>query len=266
MTKLFYYGENSFTFLLFQALSADDLIQRILIPNLRRITDGKAFGGLYSLPNDEPQVCLFPCFGKSKGFGEPDALVVVGDHMFWFEVETHVDTKRGGCSFEQALLQMFRFHLLASAISQGAHADGPTSRPYLAISGVTLGDKLKPRKAKVRRTGHRVLANLGRQISRSIAAGTDHYVLLLDRKPRGITNAVIPERLRNTLAEYHHTLTTWCKEENISKPSVKPSEERFWRLYWRGGLSRHFKKEGLGDPFSDGQRVVYLPIVSSQRR
>lgn len=266
MTKLSYYGENSFTFLLFQALSADDLIQRLLIPNLRRITDRKAFGDVYSLPNDDPQVCLFPCFGRSTGFGEPDAFVVVGEHVFWFEVETQVDTKNGGSSFQKALLQMFRFHLMANAICQGAHIDGPTSRPYLAVSGVTLGDKLRPRMAKLRKTGHRVLASLGKRISYSVAAGTDHYVLLLDRKPKGITNTAIPERLRNTLAEYHRKLTTWCKDEQIPEPSVKPSEDRFWRVYWRGGLSRHFKKEGLGDPFNNGQRVVYLPIVSSQRR
>ena len=82
MTRLFYYGENSFTFLLFHSLAADDLIRRLLLPNLRRITDGEAFRNLHLLPDDDPQVYLFPCFGRSKGFGEPDALVVVGGHVF----------------------------------------------------------------------------------------------------------------------------------------------------------------------------------------
>ena len=125
---------------------------------------------------------------------------------------------------------------------------------------------MRPRKAKLRKTGHRVLASLSKQIVQSVGAGTDHYVLLLDRKPKGITNAVVPERFRRTLAEYHRKVTTWCKEEKLPEPLGKPSEDRFWRLYWRGGLSRHFKKEGLSDPFSDDQGVIYLPIVSSHRR
>ena len=119
MTTLYGYGENSFTFMLFASLCEGDRVRNILLKNLRGFINRKLFP-LRTLSTIDPEVYLFPNFGKSDGFGEPDALIIVGKHTFWVEVETSVAFRGGFSKLKQSLRQLFRFHLLASAIGRGA--------------------------------------------------------------------------------------------------------------------------------------------------
>ena len=75
------YGENSFTFLLFQAIRDGDCVQKILLPNLRQFGTGQNFSESVG-EKENPHIWLFPNFGKRYGFGEPDALLLVGKRSF----------------------------------------------------------------------------------------------------------------------------------------------------------------------------------------
>jgi len=80
------YGENSFTFLLFQAIDANDLVRRVLLPSLRHFKKQESFLQKFrkDIPDDgDLDVWLFPNFGKKDGFGEPDALMLFGPFSFW---------------------------------------------------------------------------------------------------------------------------------------------------------------------------------------
>jgi hypothetical protein len=76
---LHYYGENSATFLIFQALCRDGKIKKLL-GTLQAAGDGhKIDEKLFD--HEDVDVWLFPNFGKRHGFGEPDALVTQGGQV-----------------------------------------------------------------------------------------------------------------------------------------------------------------------------------------
>jgi hypothetical protein len=92
------YGENSFTFLLFGAIvAADDKTRlrslELIVSRLKPIISQRR-PLLKVSPSEIWYSWLFPNFGKRHGFGEPDAVLSVGDHTFRFEVETHVHLRR----------------------------------------------------------------------------------------------------------------------------------------------------------------------------
>jgi len=77
------YGENSFTFLFFQAIHQYSLVRTVLLPSLMPFGSQRRFSEEL-VPDSEPDIWLFPNFGKTYGFGEPDALLLIGNHCFWF--------------------------------------------------------------------------------------------------------------------------------------------------------------------------------------
>ncbi len=121
--KFHCYGENSFTFLLFQALRRTEIFPqgrfRHLLSQLLQFGNGNHFN-LDISQIEEPEIWLFPNFGRRHGFGEPDALVLFGDYSFWFEVETAVNLRTGCPALERSLLQMARFHFFYQALKKGA--------------------------------------------------------------------------------------------------------------------------------------------------
>src|SRR5438105_4625121 len=110
------YGENSFTFLLFKALAVKNRFQEFLIPSLRPFGNQSSFPNVQG--NDDPDIWLFPNFGRRYGFGEPDALVLWEKHSFWFEVETWVHLGTARSAVENALLQLARFHFFHDALQR----------------------------------------------------------------------------------------------------------------------------------------------------
>ncbi len=261
MAKLHCYGENSFTFLLFQSLAVEDRLQTILFPRLKSMLGRKVCPKPPSLPKNESTVFLFPNFGKSSGFGEPDALILAGDHTFWFEVETKVDLRTSRWPLNGPLLQLFRFHLLAAAIHNRSHTR-TVGRHHRAFVGVTLGNAGNPRPAVLREKGHPILPKVKDSVARSFENGKDHYVLLLDALPQGITAHNTRQHVQATLTRYQESITLWC-DENGFTPTREPNAKRFWYAYWEGDLKGAFAKKGLGNPLEGGR---YVPIASSRRR
>lgn len=261
MTNLYRYGENSFTFLLFGSLAQKDYLKTILLARLKPLMGKKARTTLPPVPTDDPTVFLFPNFGKSSGFGEPDALVLVGDHVFWFEVETTIDVRSSCVALDQPLLQLFRFHLLAAALPRRSRTRN-VGRRHLAFVAVTLRDGGAPRPAVLREKGHTILSKVKKQVAEAFAKENDHYVLLLDGVPQGIGRERVPQHVVATLARYQENIMSWCAENEFPPPR-QPNVERFWYVYWEGDLKGEFEKRGLGNPLEDGG---YMRIVSSGRR
>src|SRR2546428_12237913 len=76
------YGENAGTFLIFQALAAKPrALPDVFVRRLKQFGTGQKNSkwGLLS----PAAIWLFPNFGKGRGFGEPDALVLAGKYAFW---------------------------------------------------------------------------------------------------------------------------------------------------------------------------------------
>jgi hypothetical protein len=121
----------------------------------------------------------------------------VGNHTFWFEVETHVHLRRRIPAFEQSILQMVRFRLLTNAVAR----HWGRSR----VTGFTLNDKGVPRAAVVRRAGHPVLKHTAfrRSVTQAFEDGTDHYVLLSKSEPRGIDQTDARSIAKRALERHH---------------------------------------------------------------
>ena len=128
------YGENSFTFLLFKALSVEGRFQQFLLEGLQPFE--RQQNPFKDMDNIEPHIWLFPNFGRRYGFGEPDALVLWGDHSFWFEVETCVHLANARPAMKDSLLQLARFHFFREALENVKERPGPP--PHLAICGLTV--------------------------------------------------------------------------------------------------------------------------------
>ncbi|NQT23575.1 MAG: hypothetical protein HQ579_09105 [Candidatus Omnitrophica bacterium] len=105
--KLFGHGENSVTFQLFSSMNKRQL--RRFLSN----ADWASFN-----PNIKEaaiqEVHLFPCFGKAKGYGEPDIIILSSGRVIYVEVELAFLDK--GKLPKQFVKQMKKFTLLANDI------------------------------------------------------------------------------------------------------------------------------------------------------
>ncbi len=230
------YGENAATFLIFQALANQPgAMERVFFPRLKQFGT-RASGNWPNLV--DPQVWLFPNFGKRFGFGEPDVLIIAGTTAFWIEVETTVNGRSGIAHLRRALLQLWRFRLLQAALA------GPREviNGHRRIVGVTLTDQLIERRAELVCKGHRVLQEAGRDLK---ATKDHHYVLFTINQPNGeggegLGYAGVLERELRTLSA-------------VASPGLPLLErERCWYAYWRGDLETPFNEhvhELGGTPF-----------------
>jgi hypothetical protein len=181
----------------------------------------------------------FRTSAKTYGFGEPDALVVAGGHVFWVEVETSFDLQRGVPAARQALLQLERFRLLAGALAQGPKVRRVGS-PHQAILGVTVTNAMGGRPAVVKCAGHPVLQKLQASLSDACANDRSHYVLLVHGQPvgpgkgkAGFGLAVENER-RSVSEEVRQALSLLEAETGLGPPPAQ--SESHWYCYWQGDL------------------------------
>lgn len=248
--SLHFYGENGFTVLLFQALQRTGLVTNVLLRNLKQFRSGRRF--FHDLPAvEEPAIWLFPNFGKAHGFGEPDALVLLGLYSFWFEVETSVNVQRRRSALDGSLIQLLRYHYCHEAMARGAQTRGEAVPPELAIAGLTVNDKRLAKAAILRIEGHPVLQVIGTRLANSIP----HYVLLTQRKPRGSGN------YKRDLADAFDAQKQICHKslaqmELVSRrlhllvPQLAPVE-RCWYAYWNGFLAKEWRAQGQQEELSD---------------
>lgn len=239
---LYCYGENSFTFLLFNELQRTSGIVRPLIGNLKQFSSEQTFakkkrGVLTELDSaGGPDIWLFPNFGKGSGFGEPDAIVLCGGYSFWFEVETNFDLKKRRRSAESSLTQLFRFYYFAQALK-----DGKTRRSkgqsHWAITGPTINGKGAVKEAVLRLAGHAMLSDKTalRKLTESVVNGRDHYVIFSEKKMIGVSQTALNSLFKQMAGEYQGLLREWAGDQNVPD---KPSSDRFWYQYFQGDLRR----------------------------
>lgn len=226
------YGENAATFLIFQALADQPgALETVFFPRLKQFGTGmrRTWPDLM-----DPQVWLFPNFGKRFGFGEPDVLIIAGTSAFWIEVETTVNGRSGIAHLRRALLQLWRFRLFQAALA------GPREviNGHRRIVGQTLTDQLIERRAELVCKGHRVLKKIGRRLT---GIKDHHYVLFTVNKPNGEGGAGLGYAA--VLERELHTLSA------VASPGLPLLErERCWYAYWRGDLETPFNNLG-GPPF-----------------
>ena len=255
MTRLRCYGENSFTFLLFQTLVARNQVAAPFLSNLKQFGTGQTLSEVMELiptpDSEEPDVWLFPNFGKGKGFGEPDAIVLIGSDCFWFEVETKIDLGRKATAARQSLLQLLRFHYLGDSLSKPS-STRVTNEPHLAYIGPTINNRGEVREAVLRRRGHSVLTEIGKRISKAYKEENDHYVLLASAQMRGSgsPNDKFCKQLDNMLKELasgcHRDVEEWSKLVELEAP--RPiNRKRFWYSYWEGHLKDKCKRNDEDD-------------------
>ena len=229
------YGENAFTFLFFQKLVESKKITKFL-NNLRSFSkvDIKLLNKeLNDNQSKEPIVWLFPNFGKSKGFGEPDALILHGELSFWIEVETRFDLVKKRSDAKKALNQLLRFYYFNRALATGKKPndlDGESSKKpndldgesSWVIKGPTISGKGVPKDGELRVKGHKVLQKFLGQMIESAKKQNDHYILL------SIGKMKLDDKLNDTFNA--------CIPKNEVFKNLKPSSNRFWYQYYEGDL------------------------------
>jgi hypothetical protein len=174
--RLNLYGENGFTYLFFHRLLQEGKVVDFL-RNLKRFDNGKKpaeqkaelFEGTSSA--NEPDIWLFPNFGKRDGFGEPDALILWGGHSFWIEVETEFDLKKGKASADRAMLQLIRFYHLGKALEA-------TKIESQEVLGPTIKSNGQRRQGKVKIASHAALCETRERIATSVKDNKCHLVIL----------------------------------------------------------------------------------------
>lgn len=224
------YGENAATFLIFQALAQHpSAIADVLIKRLKQFGGGKptSLQDWGELTN--PEVWLFPSFGKRYGFGEPDALVLVGRYAIWFEVETTLDCQRGLPRLRTALIQLLRFRAFAAALRTCAQAESGSLR----IKGRTLTDAGVIRPASLKLAGHGVM----QKIRSRLTEAEHHFVLMSISKPKGEGHGG---------SSYAQVLKDQLDSINNLYEAGLPALEadRCWYVYWEGDLSAHCIRDG----------------------
>lgn len=247
MANIQMYGENGATFLLFQSLALrPDGIRDILLSNLKRFSNGRPAGDLFKkITNKDIEVWLFPNFGKSRGFGEPDVLILADEHVFWVEVETESDFQYGLPSLQKSLVQLWRFKLFQDALKEGRKKTKKSWR----ILGKTLTDEREMREANVMLKGHGALQTLYTRLNKAGLAGKDNYVLFTISEPRGTGNG--GDAYQVALARQTRQLCEGYRNE------IKPLPvEKCWYAYWRGDLRPKWPK---GDGFPDDFDNQYVP-------
>ena len=188
------YGENGFTFLFFQKLFETEQIVRPFLNNLKQFSTGKNLKEIHKKDfseaqpeaqnGDQLEVWLFPNFGKSDGFGEPDAIVLYRGFSFWIEVETQFNLKKKEGDAKKSLRQLLRFHYFNQALKKGSSTRKIT-KPHLAYIGPTIKNNGEAKLGVLRVAGHGVLKKIGKRLEESANDQKDHYVLLSIQKMIG---------------------------------------------------------------------------------
>jgi len=266
------YGENSFTFLLFQELQATGGLIDPLLANLKQFSDRRKFSEkrkrefdkMKSTEKAEPEVWLFPNFGKRHGFGEPDALVLYGGHTFWFEVETIFNLKNRKSSARAAINQLFRFHYFNRVLAEERTRRTDTVKNHWALMGPTINGKGEVKPAILRVAGHKVLKQIEPQLIEAAQNNQDHYVLLTEQKPQQISGTLgQPSALQilfdQARDEIDNEMKEWSKRNNSNQKPSKPNIQRFWYQYYRGDLNQ--KNVNIGN-----DKIIYEPISSSRTK
>jgi len=222
------HGENAATFLIFQELARrPGALANLFLPRLKQFGTGRsrAWANI-----ENPQIWLYPSFGRRFGFGEPDVLIITGQSAFWVEVETTVNGRSGIAHLRRALLQLWRFRLFQHALT----CPRITVQGSQRIEGTTLTDQRKERTAQLVCNGHPVLKRVGRKLAQI----TDHhYVLFTVGKPKGEGGDGQP------YAEVlNRELGTLSDGARASLPRLE--RERCWYAYWRGDLEGPFNQTG----------------------
>jgi hypothetical protein len=250
------YGENSFTFLFFQAVRHADRVQKILLPSLRQFGTGREFSEA-APEGAEPDIWLFPNFGRRYGFGEPDALLLLGGRCFWFEVETWVDLQTGRPALKKALLQLERFCFFQQALAKGAKVRGGRV-PHRAILGPTVGNDGAVKQAALKVAGHPVL----RKVRQRLATADPHYVLLCQGEPRGPGGdrrfeKALAEVLQEVSDELSATFRQWTTATGSPAGGIPTllTASQCWYSYWNGYLERRFRAQEIPNPLAAGGYV-----------
>ncbi len=262
------YGENSFTFLLFQELQNSDGLVEPLLSNLKPFSSASKISKeqkqqlveLIKGKHETPRVWLFPNFGKGSGFGEPDTVVLYGGHSFWFEVETNFNLKSRVSSARNSFIQLLRFYYLNRALARGYKVRKEVGKPHKAVMGPTITGKGKIRDGVLRVAGHAVLDGIGEQLIKAAEQNRDHYVLLSDNKMKGISDKAEQKTALNSFfeqitREINSKFIKKSNKGNLPAPPVETDINRFWYQYYEGDLKR--KVDILTNP-----KAKYVPISS----
>ncbi len=146
--------------------------------------------------------------------------------------------------------------LLAQALGKGKLRRNQ-GKSHWAIAGPTINGKGFVKDAVLRIANHSVLKRIRERLVASIRNQHDHYVIISERKMRGIGRTSCDQKTRlHSLfdelgGEYHHLIREWT--DNAIIP-VRPSADRFWYQYYEGDLNRLIK-------INDGQSE-YVRISS----
>ena len=225
------YGENGFTFLFFQKLFETEQIVRPFLNNLKQFSTGKKLEEIHkdasseAQNGDQPEVWLFPNFGKSAGFGEPDAIILYGKFSFWIEVETQFNLKKKETEAKKALRQLLRFHYFNQALANGKQKPEDTNgESYWVIKGPTISGKGTVKDGRLRVKGHKVLKELLGRLIESAKNKNDHYILL----------SIGKMELKGKLNEIFNGCIMGITDEKLI--NLKPCSDRFWYQYYEGVL------------------------------
>jgi len=93
------HGENGITFSLFTELDDTNKIRNFLT-NVKWNVEPYLPEAI-EIGKDDFQVHLFPSFGRRYGAGEPDAIIIYGEFIFFIEVETKPIAKLSKHFFKQ---------------------------------------------------------------------------------------------------------------------------------------------------------------------
>lgn len=238
------YGENGFTFLLFQHLHETGQIVQPFLKNLRRFDTGQNFERLYRDSLDQkadPDVWLFPNFGKAHGFGEPDALILWNGFSFWVEVESGFNLRNRLSSARQALLQLVRFHYFNQAMIAG-HQRRDLGNPHLAILGTTIDGEGRPRCGVLRIAGHPLREEIEGPLRAAAESERDHYILCSVGQMQAITTPsednrrMLHDKFDQLSAGIHAGVERFAEGLLPSRPPAHAAIERCWYTYYEGDL------------------------------
>ena len=235
------YGENGFTFLFFQKLFKTKQIVNPFLKNLKQFSTGKNLKEIHKKDFSEVQkkekleVWLFPNFGKSAGFGEPDAIILYRGFSFWIEVETQFNLIKKETEAKKALRQLMRFHYFNQALANGKQKPEDTNgESYWVIKGPTISGKGTVKDGRLRVKGHKVLKELLGRLIESAKNKNDHYILL----------SIGKMELKGKLNEIFNGCIMGITDEKLI--NLKPCSDRFWYQYYEGDL-KNITKINLPD-------------------
>ena len=239
MAQLKLYGENAFTFRFFNRIDGDEWALKTLLENLKRF-DNPKFAFLKKRdkwdPKTKAEIWLFPSFGKQWGFGEPDALLLVGEYVFWIEVETTFDLDGSDESKAiDSLRQLYRFHCAALAFAHGPSRENGR----LVIKGPTITNEDHQKSGRLALRGHKAAAKLRDRLKTACKTGKSHYVLLSVDQPSGGAKGFHRELIRSAEKKFKD----WDRILRLTGKTGPLQLDHCWYTYWRGDLNRFFKKD-----------------------